>query len=139
LLILNLKTKEPRFIIGNYEIQERQLTLHENDRLINRLATMNNDAYPSCRDCFLRFICSGGCAFRNLTANPMGDDVDPWTCRIRMGILRMAILHIYQRALEGRGSCLEGSDRFYAHSSRERKAVKDTKEINKVHALGISV
>ena len=128
-----------RFIIGNYEIEERQLTLHENDGLINRLATMNNDAYPSCRDCFLRFICSGGCAFRNLKANHMRDNIDPWTCQIRMGILRKAILHIYQRALEGKGSCLEGSDRFYSRLTRNREAVKDTKELDKSQPLEIRI
>lgn len=106
-------TLADRFTIGTYRVQDNQLLLHTNSGLFCRLNTSSNGIYSSCNNCFLRFICSGGCHFRNLKSNPLGNDVDSWTCQVRMGILRMAILHLYKRALAGKGSCLEGNFRFY--------------------------
>jgi uncharacterized protein len=102
-----------KFIIGNYTVRDNQVRFDIDPRLSQRLADLSNRNYASCYNCSLRFICSGGCPLRNIKSNHKGGDIDQWTCQIRRGILRIAILHIYKRSLARKGTCLEGNIRFY--------------------------
>ena len=128
-----------KFIFGNYEVRDTQIKFNINAELFHQLIALSNGNYSSCHHCFLRFVCSGGCPFSNFKLNPEGDDINPWACQIRMGILRMGILHIYRRALKGKGSCLEGSVRFYQYLCSKREALNGSEDVNNIQTLDICV
>lgn len=119
-----------KFIKGNWEVNGNQLEIYQRDKIVNKHLTLTSSYYCSCRTCFLRFICSGGCPYRNLKEGSRGK-VDQWTCQIRNGILRTSILHLYKRALEGKSSCLEGIVRFYTKNFQRKENLKAFDEIKK--------
>jgi radical SAM protein with 4Fe4S-binding SPASM domain len=106
------------FIKGNYEIIENRCEIQWKEKTISRLLRLDSSYYASCRSCFLRYVCSGGCPHCNLGGVRSGE-IDPRMCEIRRRILRKAILHLYERAKKGERSCLEGIEKFYHEDSLE--------------------
>jgi uncharacterized protein len=125
-------TLADKFIKGNWEVNGNQLEIYQRDKIVNKLLTLTSSYYRSCRTCFLRFICSSGCPYRNLKEESE-EEVDQWTCQIRKGILRSSILHLYKRALEGKSSCLEGIVRFYTKNFQKKENLKGFNEMRKIN------
>jgi len=106
------------FIVGNYHVNANCIKIQHNNGIVNNLLALDSSYYPMCNNCFLKYLCSGGCPYRNLKTGTK--EPNSWMCQMRKGILRKAIIHLYNRALEDKGSCLEGTVKFYTNNPNRR-------------------
>lgn len=86
------KSRAQEFISGMYDaVTDRFQRDMNRDTPLNRLEV--NDEKP-CSDCPARYICAGGCPYRNEeeTGNFLG--IDEWMCYVKRALVHDAIMRI---------------------------------------------
>jgi len=98
------------FIVGEYDASTDEFI--RNDRRANHLRQLEVRSDGPCVTCHARYICAGGCPFRNLveTGNMLG--VDPWSCFVKKALVHDAILRIARGLEEGRVPVVLGQSVF---------------------------
>ena len=87
------------FIIGQFNQDTKKFEF--NQKKMNRLCKRTADTAEECRDCFAKYICSGGCVIRNLHGLKSKDikKIDPYQCQLIKGLLKDAIMRINKESL----------------------------------------
>jgi len=98
------------FIVGEYDASTDKFI--RNDGRANHLKQLEVRSDGPCATCHARYICAGGCPFRNLveTGNMLG--VDPWSCFVKKALVHDAILRIARGLEEGRVPVVFGQSVF---------------------------
>jgi len=99
------------FVVGYHSSNGKSIKIDETHSSI--LSRINVEKYNECENSPLKNIYSGGCPYRNRSASNSSNKVDKRLFNTSRIILREAILHIYNRALRGKTTALEGYVKFY--------------------------
>lgn len=98
-----------RFIVGDFKEGRREIDSVKS----SRLSSTSVSKFPDCINSAFKHFYSGGCPLRNILASGNFNIVDKDAMKTSEEFYKRAILHVYARALEGKGSSLEGYLQFY--------------------------
>ena len=108
--VQNLDDAFKDFIIGKYN---RKADKFEIDNLkLKKFENINVDAFEECKNCFAKYICGGGCPYRNLTQTGSFKKLDKWMCNVKKELIHDAILRIYESSKNGKESVVLGTNIF---------------------------
>lgn len=88
------------FVIGRYDPDSDEFVINREKE--KPLHSITVDSYEECKDCFAKFVCSGGCPNRNVLATGSLNKVHPWLCKVKKALIRNAIIRIYKASKEGK-------------------------------------
>jgi radical SAM protein with 4Fe4S-binding SPASM domain len=97
------------FVIG--DVTRQGMNLDENKR--QDLKAFGASYFVECQSCFARTVCGGGCPLHQQLHAPPGH-VDQRLCDVKRGILRHAIMQIYECSRKREASILFGSSLYDA-------------------------
>lgn len=86
------------FLIGKYN---REKDIFEYEKLkIKKLSKSFIDKNKSCKSCFAKYMCCGGCPVHNLMNTNTLFGVDKYFCEIRKALIKESILRIWKDSME---------------------------------------
>jgi len=110
------------FIVGEYDATTDRFIKDEGRA--THLKNLEVRADGPCLTCHARYICAGGCPFRNLVETGNMQGIDAWSCSVKKALVHDAILRIDKGLQESRVSVVFGQSVF-ERSAAERFRVGD--------------
>lgn len=90
--IENVNNCNSDFCIGNFRKNKLQI----NNLKKNQLENLSVELMDDCRDCFAKYICSGGCFHRNNIANGNFLKPERYDCEFKKKMIQNLIIYFYQ-------------------------------------------
>jgi len=87
-----------KFLVGEYDKNKNNFKLELSK--VNKLIDRTSDSNLMCKDCFAKYICSGGCVIRNLHGLNCNNIklIDPYQCKLMKSLIKDAIIKIYKES-----------------------------------------
>lgn len=98
------------FVIGEYNEASDRFLRYENR--INCLKNIEASEQMECSICHAKYICAGGCPFRNWTVTGDISGIDKWMCFVKKVLTHDAILRIERSVEKGETPIVFGESLF---------------------------
>jgi len=86
------------FLVGHYDFSSKSFIIDRPD-IVKKLDGFSVDEIPACKDCFIKYLCSGGCLARHLWLNKSKDltNVSSYQCELNRKIITLIILRMWRK------------------------------------------
>lgn len=101
------QSKNSPFAVGEFDEGKGKVTF-DNARL-SYLEGLSVDSKAVCHDCPVKYICGGGCPYRDMYEN--AEEANEY-CRLKRLLIRDAILHLYECSKKVEAAVVLGSQRY---------------------------
>lgn len=89
------------FLVGHYDFSSHRFII-DKPEIAEKLTALSVDRIPACKDCFVKYLCSGGCLTRHLWLAKTKDllTVAPYQCDVNRKIIALIIRRMWQKLQE---------------------------------------